>query len=113
MLRSILTFLTAICLSITISSCFHPPIQQGNVITPETVAQLKRGMTKAQVFNLMGTPVLVDAFRKNRSLYVYTLLPKKGKYESKRVTVYFSGDRVVDITQEGVNNPTAKDTTQK
>lgn len=113
MLRPILTLLTTICLSLTITSCYHPTIQQGNVITPEAVAQLKRGMTKAQVFNLMGTPVLMDAFHKNRWLYVYTLLPKKGKYENKRVTVYFSGDRVIDIMQEGDNNPTTQDATQK
>ena len=41
-------------------------VQQGNVVTDEMLEKLKPGMTKSQVLFVMGSPLIVDAFRDNR-----------------------------------------------
>jgi outer membrane protein assembly factor BamE len=37
-------------------------IQQGNYLVPDSVSQLKEGMTRSQVRFLLGTPMVPDAF---------------------------------------------------
>lgn len=72
-------------------------IPQGNVITQEMVDKLKPGMTRSQVRFVLGTPLVVDAFRDNRWDYAYTL-QKGGKVvESRRVTILFDGDTLKSI----------------
>ena len=72
-------------------------IPQGNVITQEMVDKLKPGMTRSQVRFVLGTPLVVDAFRDNRWDYAYTL-QKGGKVvESRRVTILFDGDVLKSI----------------
>ena len=72
-------------------------IPQGNVITQEMVDKLKLGMTRSQVRFVLGTPLVVDAFRDNRWDYAYTL-QKGGKVvESRRVTILFDGDVLKSI----------------
>ncbi len=68
-------------------------IRQGNVITPEMVAQIQPGMPKRQVQHLLGTPLVVDTFHQERWDYYYSF--KKGgesKVEQRRLTLYFDKD---------------------
>ncbi len=67
-------------------------IPQGNVITQEMVDKLKAGMTRAQVRFVLGTPLVVDAFRTNRWDFVYTLQKGGKTLESRRITILFDGD---------------------
>jgi len=67
-------------------------IPQGNVITQEMVDKLKPGMTRAQVRFVLGTPLVVDAFRTNRWDFVYTLQKGGKTLESRRITILFDGD---------------------
>ncbi len=46
-------------------------INQGNYLSQDMVDKLKVGQTQAQVRQLLGTPLLVSAFRDNRWDYVY------------------------------------------
>jgi outer membrane protein assembly factor BamE len=72
-------------------------IQQGNVITQEMVDKLKPGMTQSQVRFLLGSPMISDAFHKDRWDYVY-YLAKKGKVREQRsVTVFFEEDKLARI----------------
>lgn len=72
-------------------------IQQGNVITQEMVDKLKPGMTQSQVRFLLGSPMISDAFHKDRWDYVY-YLAKKGKVREQRsVTVFFEEDKLTRI----------------
>ena len=77
-------------------------IQQGNFLDQTAVEQVKSGMTRSQVRYLLGTPMVADSFNKERWDYIYYL--KKGRsrhVDSRRVTVYFDGDKVVP---EGLPN---------
>ncbi len=72
-------------------------VPQGNVITQEMVDKLKPGMTRSQVRFVLGTPLVVDAFRTNRWDFVYTLQKGGKAVESRRVTVFFDGDVLQSI----------------
>ncbi|WP_341649734.1 outer membrane protein assembly factor BamE [Thauera humireducens] len=58
------------------------------------VAQLKRGMTRDQVRFVLGSPLVVDLFRKDRWDYVYRYLPGSGQAEQRVISVYFVDDRL-------------------
>lgn len=96
-LKHILLF-TAIFLAL--SGCsrslwlYQVDIEQGNVITRDRVSQLHQGMTKHEVEQVMGQPVLEEIFSRNRWNYVYTQQQNGGKIYKRRVTVLFQGNRV-------------------
>ena len=73
-------------------------IQQGNFLDQKAVDQVQAGMTRSQVRYLLGTPMVADSFNKERWDYIYYL--KKGRtrhVDSRRVTVYFDGDKVARL----------------
>lgn len=73
-------------------------IQQGNFISPKEVNQLRRGMTKKQVANIMGSPVYDTTFNLDRWVYVYTSHIGKTR-TSRRAIVTFQQNRLVDVKQ--------------
>lgn len=80
-------------------------VQQGNFLDARQVTQVKEGMTRAQVRFLLGTPMLPDAFDRDRWDYLYTLrLGRLEQPERQRLTVYFTDDKVSRI--ENVGAPT-------
>ncbi len=72
-------------------------VQQGNVVTQEMVDTLRPGMTKSQVRFVMGSPLIVDAFRENRWDYVYLQREKGDLVEQMRLTIFFEDERLVRI----------------
>lgn len=72
-------------------------IEQGNVITPEQVSELHKGMTESQVIEVMGNPLLTNVFSTNRLDYVYTYQPGYGDRTEKRITCIFSHGRLKEI----------------
>ena len=78
-------------------------IQQGNAIPPENFLKVRDGMTRPEVRQLLGTPLLTDVFHANRWDY-YFRNERGGKLvEQNRFSVYFVDDKVARI--EG--SPTA------
>lgn len=69
-------------------------IEQGNVITPQMLEQIHTGMTKKQVEEIMGTPILLNTFNDNRVDYVYTFKPAGGKMTEKSVVLTFNKGRL-------------------
>jgi outer membrane protein assembly factor BamE len=73
-------------------------VQQGNYITQDMVDKLKPGMTRAEVRQVLGTPMLADVFHANRWDYYYSNV-KGGKAEDrKRFSVFFQDDKVASFT---------------
>jgi outer membrane protein assembly factor BamE len=64
-------------------------VQQGNWITSEQVAQLRKGMTPDQVRFILGSPTLRDVLHSNRWDYPYLNEPGYGKKEKRNFTVWF------------------------
>lgn len=72
-------------------------IQQGNFVSQEMVAQLKRGMTRDQVRFVLGTPLVTDVFHANRWDYVY-LLDRPGQPRvQRRLAVFFEDDKLARV----------------
>ena len=74
-------------------------IQQGNVVEEETISQVKNGMSRSQVQELLGTALMQDDFHSNRWDYVFYLKKPSKKPELRSVTIIFSGDRVSRIVK--------------
>ncbi len=93
------TPLFIISLSLFLSSCsiYKMEVQQGNILSGETITQLKTGMSKSQVVALLGTPLLQDNFRSNRWDYLY--FTKKGRTASfkKNITLIFKNEQLTSI----------------
>jgi outer membrane protein assembly factor BamE len=91
--------LATLLFAFTASACvYRINIQQGNFLDQKAVAQVQNGMTRSQVRYLLGTPMVADSFNKERWDYIYYL--KKGRsrhVDSRRVTVYFDGDKVAKL----------------
>jgi len=93
------------------SGCvYRMNIQQGNFLEARTVNQLQVGMTRSQVRYLLGTPMVPDAFDKERWDYLYFF--KKGrlrKPEERHLIVFFKEDKVDKFEKNNVpdKSPTA------
>lgn len=69
-------------------------VQQGNVVTQEMVAQLRKGMDKKKVQFIMGTPIILDTFNNTRWDYIYTSQHRGGEIEKRRVTLVFADEKL-------------------
>ena len=72
-------------------------IQQGNFISQEAVSQLKEGMSKDQVRQIMGTPLLTDIFHAERWDYIYSRQTSDGKREKRRMAVFFQDGKLARV----------------
>ena len=78
-------------------------IQQGNLVTEAQVAKVKPGMSKLDVRNALGTPLLQDVFNGNRWDYVFSLdqSTKYGPFgrdkQEYKVTIRFENDKVAKV----------------
>lgn len=86
------------------SGCvYRMNIQQGNYLEARTVDQLQAGMTRSQVRYLLGTPMVPDAFDKDRWDYLYYF--KKGrlrKPDERHLIVFFENDKVAKFEKDNV-----------
>jgi len=74
---------------------YRVDIVQGNVVTREQVALVRPGMTRAQVRDLLGSPLLTSVFHADRWDYVFTLKRSGEARQSRRLSVFFNGDALV------------------
>ena len=87
-------------------------VQQGNVVEQQMLDRLEIGMERSKVRFIMGTPLLVDPFSRDRWDYVYRLRRGSGETIAQRVTLYFVDDRLArvegDLASEAVPEATAE-----
>lgn len=67
-------------------------IVQGNFVSKEQVAALSAGMSRPQVRDILGTPLLVSMFHADRWDYVFTYRRQGAESQARKVTVFFKGD---------------------
>ena len=72
-------------------------IQQGNVVTQEQLARVKPGMNRLQVRDILGSPLLTDAFHADRWDYVFTLRQPGKPLQRRNVVLSFNGDVLKNI----------------
>ena len=72
-------------------------IVQGNVLTRDQVDLVKPGMTRAQVRDVLGTPLIIDLFHANRWDYVFDIRRPGADAQRRSVVVMFDGEKMKSI----------------
>lgn len=67
-------------------------VVQGNFVSREQVQSLQPGMSRQQVKELLGTPLVTDLFHGDRWDYVFTLRRQGVQPQQRRLTIFFKGD---------------------
>lgn len=82
---------------------YRPDVVQGNFISREQMDTVRVGMSKDQIKQLLGTPLLTDIFHSDRWDYVFSY--KRGdtqEADQRKVTLYFKGLILEKIDAEPV-----------
>jgi outer membrane protein assembly factor BamE len=88
--------------SLVFAGCVYKiDIQQGNYVAEDLVAKLKTGMTKPEVRQLLGTPLLIDPFHSNRWDYYFSNVKGRKAENATRLSIFFENDKVVSFVGEG------------
>ncbi len=87
---------SVVCIGL-LASCatYKPEIAQGNIVTAAQVATLKPGMSRLQVQQALGTPLLQDMFNSSRWDYIYRTLSGKGVIEQRVITLFFDANNTL------------------
>ena len=78
-------------------------VQQGNLISREAIERVKVGMSKNDVKNALGTPLLQDVFHANRWDYFFShdkpgsFAPFMRDKEQRKLTLLFENDKLAKI----------------
>ncbi|WP_291012117.1 outer membrane protein assembly factor BamE [Hydrogenophaga sp.] len=67
-------------------------IQQGNVVTREQAQALQPGMSRLQVRDILGSPLLASVFHADRWDYVFTFRRQGQPLQQRKLAVFFKGE---------------------
>lgn len=67
-------------------------VVQGNFVSKEQVEALRPGMSRAQIKDILGTPLVASAFHGDRWDYVFSIRRQGLADQNRKLTVYFKGD---------------------
>jgi outer membrane protein assembly factor BamE len=69
-------------------------VVQGNFVSKEQVEALQPGMNRAQVREVLGSPLVTSAFHADRWDYVFTIRRQGVEAQSRKLAVFFKGDEL-------------------
>jgi outer membrane protein assembly factor BamE len=72
-------------------------IVQGNVVTKEQLALVRPGMSRVQVRDVLGSPLVADVFHADRWDYVFTIRRPGTQPQLRSVVAFFEGDRLLRV----------------
>ncbi|RME84058.1 MAG: outer membrane protein assembly factor BamE [Zetaproteobacteria bacterium] len=84
-----------------VAGCQHLPMMQGNVLDEAKVRALHPGMTKAEVVELLGEPVLHDPLRPQTMFYVEDRDTEHGRVRRAVIVRLDRNGRVRAIEKRG------------
>jgi outer membrane protein assembly factor BamE len=84
---------------------YRVEVVQGNVVTREQAAIIKPGMSRAQVRDVFGSPLLTDVFHNDRWDYVFTIRRQGTEPQLRRIVVLFEGEKVKTVDVGGGELP--------
>ena len=90
---------------------YKPEVVQGNFVSKEQVAALQPGMTRLQVRDVLGTPLMTSLFHGDRWDYVFTIKRQGVEPQHYRLTVFFQGDALERF--EGDDMPSESEFVQR
>ena len=77
---------------VTTLSPYKIDVVQGNFVSKEQAQALRAGMSRLQVKDILGTPLLASVFHADRWDYVFTFRRQGQAPQARAVTVYFKND---------------------
>ena len=72
-------------------------IVQGNVVTKEQLALVRPGMSRVQVRDVLGSPLVTDVFHADRWDYVFTIKRPGTQPQLRSIVAFFEGDRLLRV----------------
>jgi outer membrane protein assembly factor BamE len=66
-------------------------VVQGNFVSKEQVEALRPGMSRQQVRDILGTPLVSSVFHQDRWDYVFTIKRQGVQPQARRLTVFLKG----------------------
>jgi outer membrane protein assembly factor BamE len=72
-------------------------VVQGNVVTKEQAEAVKPGMSRTQVRDILGSPLLADAFHADRWDYVFTIRRQGAEPQLRRIVARFDGETLKSL----------------
>jgi outer membrane protein assembly factor BamE len=85
---------------------YIPEVVQGNFISREQKEFLKVGMSRQQVKDVLGTPLVASVFHDQRWDYVFTIRRQGVPPQSFSVSVWFKGDELERIVGDELPSET-------
>ena len=79
---------------------YRMDILQGNFVSREQAAALIPGMPRAQVRDMLGTPLLASAFHADRWDYAFTFSRPGLAPQKRKLTVFFKGDALERVESD-------------
>lgn len=79
---------------------FVPEVVQGNFVSNEQRQALRPGMARAQVREILGTPLIASLFHANRWDYAFSIQRQGVAAQNFRLTVYFKGDVLEQVDSD-------------
>ncbi len=106
--------LVALLLSVGLSACgglsgninrdtfkpYVPEVVQGNFVSKEQRQALRPGMSRAQVRDILGTPLIASLFHADRWDYAFSIDRQGVAQQNFRLTVYFKGDVLEQVDSD-------------
>ena len=91
----------AVACAVLVAGCvYRIDIQQGNYVTQDQVQKLKTGMTRTEVRQALGTPLLQDVFHADRWDYYFSHAKGGKAADRKLFSVHFKDDKLASFTGE-------------
>ncbi|MBU3739212.1 MAG: outer membrane protein assembly factor BamE [Rhodoferax sp.] len=81
---------------------YRMDIVQGNFVSREQVSALQPGMSRLQVRDILGTPLVTSLFHADRWDYVFTFRRTGAEPQLRKVTVFFRGDALERVQADAL-----------
>jgi outer membrane protein assembly factor BamE len=85
---------------------YIPELVQGNFVSREQKEFLKLGMSRMQVREVLGTPLVASVFHEQRWDYVFTIRRQGVPAQSFSLSVWFKGDVLDRVTGDELPSET-------
>ena len=94
---TLLAAILASCANGFLPAAHRHPLQQGNLITAEEIAQLRVGMSEEQVRYLLGSPITPNLSDDGQWLYTFTAGRLVEPGEASVLALHFESGRLHEI----------------
>jgi outer membrane protein assembly factor BamE len=81
-------------------SPFQAEVVQGNFVSKEQKEALQVGMPRAQVRDILGSPLVTSPFHAERWEYVFTIRRQGQEPQQRKLTAFFKGDELAKVESD-------------